>query len=50
MVGEVPGLSMCPEAVAKSIGVEGQNFISLFLGCLVRPFRRPSAKAAHPGV
>lgn len=50
MVGEVPGLSMCPEAMARSTGVEGQNFISLFLGCLVRPCRYPSAKVAYPGV
>lgn len=39
VVGDISGLSMCPEAVAKSTQVEGQIFISLFLACLVRPCR-----------
>lgn len=44
VAGKVPGLSMCPEAVAKSTWMEGQIFISLFPPCLVRPCRCPFAE------
>lgn len=46
---EVSGLSVLLRQVEKSTRVEGQIFISLFLPCLVRPWRLPLAKAACLG-
>lgn len=36
VLGEIPGLPMLSRQVAKSVQVERQIFISLFLPCLVR--------------